>query len=124
MNAKPAHDGTLVVCLCAAWCDTCAEFRDTFERLERVHPEAKFVWLDVEDDAALVGDLDIENFPTLAVFRGSAPLFYGVTLPQEGIVSRTLHSLLEQEKPTTTIPREVVSLPEALRARLQSRDGR
>lgn len=115
---------TLVVCLCAAWCDTCTEFRDTFARLERAHPEASFVWLDVEDDAALVGDLDIENFPTLAVFRESAPLFYGVTLPQEGVVTRTLNSVLEQEKPVTAVPKEISGLPAALRPRFERGDGR
>ena len=115
---------TLVVCLCAAWCDTCAEFRDTFARLEQAHPQAKFVWLDVEDDAALVGDLDIENFPTLAVFRDRAPIFYGVTLPQEGVVSRTLTSVLDETKPVTAVPKEVAGLPEALRPRLESRDRR
>ena len=119
MNAKPAQDGPFVVCLCAAWCDTCAEFRDTFARLERAHPQAEFVWLDVEDDAALVGELDIENFPTLAVFRGGAPLFYGVTLPQEGVVARTLNSLLESKSAVTAVPKEIAGLPAALRARLE-----
>ena len=115
---------TLVVCLCAAWCDTCAEFRDTFARLEQAHPHADFVWLDVEDDAALVGELAIENFPTLAVFRESIPLFYGVTLPQEGVVTRTLNSLLEGENPVTAVPEQISGLPAALRSRLQRRDGR
>ena len=115
---------TLVVCLCAAWCDTCAEFRDTFARLERAHPEASFVWLDVEDDAALVGDLDIENFPTLAVFRANAPRFYGVTLPQEGVVSRSLQSFLREDAKTVAVPEEVAGLPAALRPRLESRDRR
>jgi thioredoxin 1 len=115
---------TLVVCLCAAWCDTCGEFRDTFARLERARPGTKFVWLDVEDDAALVGDVDIENFPTLAVFRGEMPLFYGVTLPQEGVVARTLNSVLEEKKSVTAVPKEVASLPAALRARLESGDRR
>jgi thioredoxin reductase (NADPH) len=113
---------TLVVCLCAAWCDTCAEFRDTFARLERAHPGAQFAWLDVEDDAALVGDIDIENFPTLAVFRDSAPLFYGVTLPQEGVVARTLSSVLEETQPVTAVPKEIAGLPAALRPRLEGRD--
>ena len=115
---------TLVVCLCAAWCDTCGEFRETFSRLERAHPEAKFVWLDVEDDAALVGDVDIENFPTLAVFRAGAPRFYGVTLPQEGVVGRTLKSVLEESRPASAVPAEIAGLPEALRSRLERRDGR
>jgi len=121
MNEQAARDGTLVVCLCAAWCDTCAEFRATFARLERLHPQADFVWLDVEDDAALVGELDIENFPTLAVFRGSAPLFYGVTTPQEPVVARTLKSVLENETPIQA-PEQIAGLPAALRARLQSCD--
>ena len=114
---------TLVVCLCAAWCDTCAEFRDTFTRLGRAHPGASFVWLDVEDDASLVGDVDIENFPTLAVFRAGSPRFYGVTLPQEGVVARTLNSVLQEKHPVTSVPEEIAALPSALRSRLESRDG-
>ena len=115
---------TLVVCLCAAWCDTCGEFRGTFARLQRAHPGAKFVWLDVEDDAALVGELDIENFPTLAVFRDNAPLFYGVTLPQEGVVARTLTSVLAETQAVTAVPKEIAGLPAALSPRLQSSDRR
>ena len=115
---------TLVVCLCAAWCDTCEEFRATFSRLERAHPGARFCWIDIEDDAALVGDVDIENFPTLAVFRDGKPLFYGVTLPQEGVVARTLSSVLEQESPVTAVPKEIAGLPAALGARFERGDGR
>jgi thioredoxin 1 len=114
---------TLVVCLCAAWCDTCSEFRDTFARLERAHPGATFVWLDVEDDAAMVGDLDIENFPTLAVFRDDEPRFYGVTLPQEGVVSRSLQSFLREDAKTVAVPQEVAGLPAALRSRLERGDS-
>ena len=115
---------TLVVCLCAAWCGTCAEFRDAFARLEQAHPHADFIWLDVEDDAGLVGELEIENFPTLAVYRGGVPLFYGVTLPQEGVVARTLSSLLENDASITAVPKEIADLPPALRPRLQSRHRR
>ena len=119
MEATAWRDDLLVVSLCAAWCDTCSEFRDTFARLERAHPEANFVWLDVEDDSALISELDIENFPTLAVFRGDAPLFYGVTLPQEGVVARTLNSLFERNTSATTVPKEISGLPAALRPRIR-----
>ena len=107
----------LVVCLCAAWCKTCAEFRETFDKLVASNGAARFVWLDVEDDSALVGDIEIENFPTLAVFRGEQPLFYGVTMPQHGVVARTLASLQRDDRDPVAVPDEIAALPQALSAR-------
>jgi len=112
------QDGLLVACLCATWCKTCTEFRGTFDKLAASDPGAKFVWLDVEDDSALVGDIEIENFPTLAVFRGDKPLFYGVTMPQEGVVQRTLASLKRDDRDAIEVPEEIAGLPENLSARL------
>ena len=118
MNDQPAGDDLLVACLCATWCKTCTEFRATFEKLAAASQGATFVWLDVEDDSALVGDIEIENFPTLAVFRGDKPLFYGVTMPQEGVVARTLASLAREDRDAVAVPEEIAGLPEALSARL------
>jgi thioredoxin 1 len=115
---QQAEPGLLVACLCAAWCKTCTEFRATFDKLAAATPETKFVWLDVENDSALVGDIDIENFPTLAVFRGDKPLFYGVTMPQEGVVARTLSSLTRDDRDAVEVPDEIAGLPEALGSRL------
>src|SRR6185312_4488178 len=64
--ADPAR--LVVVSFCAAWCDTRNEFRASFERLAQARPQMAFVWLDIEDDAAFAGDVDVENFPTLAVY--------------------------------------------------------
>ena len=116
MEQKPARD-LLVVCLCAAWCKTCTEFRDTFDKLAHADAGADFVWLDVENDSALVGDIEIENFPTLAVFRGGKPLFYGVTMPQEGVVARTLAALKRDDRDAIDVPEEIAGLPEVLSAR-------
>jgi thioredoxin-like negative regulator of GroEL len=82
-----------VVGLCAAWCGTCREFQDTFKALQQRHPERSFVWLDVEDDAAIAGDIDVENFPSLVVFKRGAPVFFGVTQPQQGVVERLILAL-------------------------------
>jgi thioredoxin reductase (NADPH) len=112
------QNGLLVACLCATWCKTCTEFRGTFDKLAKENAGAKFVWLDVEDDGALVGDIEIENFPTLAVFRGDKPLFYGVTMPQEGVVQRTLASLKRDDREAIQVPAEIAGLPENLSARL------
>ena len=118
MTDRAAREGLLVACLCATWCKTCTEFRVTFDKLAAASRDAKFVWLDVEDDSALVGDIEIENFPTLAVFRGGKPLFYGVTMPQEGVVARTLASLARPDRDAVAVPEEIAGLPEALGARL------
>jgi len=116
---EPVHqDGLLVACLSATWCKTCTEFRGTFDKLATENAGAIFVWLDVEDDSALVGDIDIENFPTLAVFRRGKPLFYGVTMPQEGVVARTLASLNRDDRDAIDVPEEIAAIPGALSARL------
>lgn len=117
MSEPEKGDALLVACLCAAWCRTCGEFRETFERLASTTAQARFVWLDVEDDAALLGEVEVENFPTLAVFRGSTPVFYGVTLPQQGVVARTLAALAREPRAPVAVPPEIAALPEALSAR-------
>jgi len=117
MTEPAQQNGLLVACLCATWCKTCTEFRETFDKLAAASSDAKFVWLDVEDDSALVGDIEIENFPTLAVFRGNKPLFYGVTMPQEGVVARTLASLKRDDRDAVEVPEEIAGLPQALSER-------
>lgn len=117
MTDQGTRTPLLVACLCATWCKTCTEFRGTFDKLEAAHPAMKFQWVDVEDDSALVGDLEIENFPTLAVFRGDKPLFYGVTMPQEGVVARTLASLTRDDRDAVAVPEEIAGLPAALHSK-------
>ena len=110
-----SDDRTTVVALCAAWCDTCTEFRGAFERIASTRPESLFVWLDIEDDAEICGDIDVENFPTLAIFRGGALLHYGVSLPQEGTVARLVDEVGSRSDPITGAPEPVFALPRALR---------
>jgi thioredoxin 1 len=76
-----ADDGWLVACLCAAWCDVCREYRPGFDKLADQHPGTRFLWVDIEDQADLVGDLDVENFPTLLIQRGDTVAFYGTVQP-------------------------------------------
>lgn len=85
----------LVACLCAEWCLTCKAYRDTFAAVAAAHPQARFVWVDIEDHAdALESDgheaPDIVNFPTLLVLKGDAPLFFGTVLPHANVVERML----------------------------------
>jgi len=80
----------VVACLCAAWCDVCKQYRAGFDALAALHPEQQFVWIDIEDQADLVGDLDVENFPTILMQQGDTVAFYGTMLPEPRQVSRLL----------------------------------
>lgn len=109
-------DGPLVVIsLCAAWCHTCAEFREAFERIADERANARFVWLDIEDDHEICGDIDVDSFPTLAVFRGDVPLHFGVSTPQEAAVARLIDELASRTAFALDVPEEVRALPDALR---------
>lgn len=86
--------GLAVVCLCAAWCGTCRDYRPGFEQVAAQHPQAVFRWVDIEDEADTLGDLDIDTFPTLVIGgRDGAPRFAGPVLPQPGQITRLLQSL-------------------------------
>jgi thioredoxin reductase (NADPH) len=104
----------LVVALCAAWCDTCNEFRATLERIAKARPDLFFLWLDIEDDSEICGDIDIENFPTLAIYRGTRLLHYGVSLPQEGTVARLIDEIAERSEADAAAPQAVRDLPKIL----------
>src|SRR5215471_14182634 len=104
----------VVVCLCAAWCDTCTAFRASFERIAEARPGELFLWLDIEDDSEICGDIDVENFPTLAVYRGGRLLHYGVSLPQEGSVARLIDEMATRTGAIADAPRPVLDLPQAM----------
>jgi thioredoxin 1 len=86
-----------VICICAAWCDTCAEYRPGFYALETAFPQARFGWLDTEDDAEAIGDREVENFPTILVKRGAETLFYGPQPPSHEVLKRLLRQLLTEK---------------------------
>lgn len=87
-----------VYCLCAEWCGTCRDYRPGFLALANQFPEVRFVWLDIEERADEMGDLDIENFPTLLILRGDLVLFFGTMLPHLGHLQRTVEVFLAQSR--------------------------
>lgn len=80
----------IVACLCAAWCDVCKTYRVDFDRLADAHPDKRFVWIDIEDQADLIGDIDVENFPTLLMQRGETIPFFGTVLPDARLAERLI----------------------------------
>jgi hypothetical protein len=124
----PSAEPLLVACLCAAWCRTCDTYRDTLvatrDAMRRGHPDAalRFVWIDIEDESELVGDLDIEDFPTLLLARGDQVLFFGPVLPHAQTLDRLLRNALDTTLPPLT-PAALADDVRALPARLRSHDA-
>lgn len=79
-----------VVCLCAQWCGTCRDYQAVFEELQAALPEHRYRWIDIEDEAEVVGDVDIETFPTLMVSHQGQVLFAGPVLPRLADAQRLL----------------------------------
>ena len=89
-------DGRWVVaCLCAEWCGTCKSYRAAFDSVGARHPDKLFVWIDIEDQADFVGDLDVENFPTLLIQRDDVVAFFGTMLPDPALADRLVNAQSE-----------------------------
>ncbi|MEW6704489.1 MAG: thioredoxin family protein [Pseudomonadota bacterium] len=82
----------LVACLCARWCLLCNSYRATFESVAQRHPQHRFVYVDIEDEAEAVGAVDVENFPTLLIAEGASLRFLGVITPQPETLERLLRA--------------------------------
>ncbi|MDT9001986.1 thioredoxin family protein [Paucibacter sp. APW11] len=91
---SPKAATVLVACLCAEWCRTCESYHASFAELREQNPAYRFVWVDIEDDAELVGDLEVETFPTLLIGVGEELRFLGPVLPQPGAAQRLLEAML------------------------------
>jgi len=87
-----AQDRMIVACLCAAWCGTCSTYRASFEELAVRHPDKYFLWVDIEDHADVVGDLDVENFPTLLIQKHENVAFFGTMLPDPNVAHRLIET--------------------------------
>ena len=111
--AALAQDHLVVACLCAAWCGTCASYRAVFEELASRHPDKYFLWVDIEDHADLVGDLDVENFPTLLIQRHEHVAFFGTMLPDPNVAHRLIET--QAELADEELERQAASTPERRR---------
>ncbi|GAC1408038.1 MAG: hypothetical protein NVSMB6_06550 [Burkholderiaceae bacterium] len=81
-----------IACLCAAWCDVCEEFRPVFDALAERYPEVLLLWVDIEDEADVVADFDVENFPTILIQQGSHVAFFGPVEPGFSGLTRLINA--------------------------------
>ena len=114
--AKTGEGSWQVVCLCAAWCGVCRQYEAEFQSLAIKFPGVRFSWMDVEEQEAVVGDLDVETFPTLLVANGEQAIFLGPLLPQISVLDRLLQSLQVDQAPAANLPPEAAGLLHRIRS--------
>ncbi|HET6789603.1 MAG TPA: thioredoxin family protein [Aquabacterium sp.] len=100
-----------IACLCAAWCGTCGEYEATFTQLQAALPGHRYRWIDIEDEADLVGDVDVETFPTLLVARDGQVLFAGPVLPRLADAQRLIEVLVSQAQAEVSRDAAALGLP-------------
>jgi thioredoxin 1 len=95
--ATALHNGAWVIaCLCAGWCGSCREYAGAFAAWAERSPQHHFVWIDIEDQADMVGDLDIDDFPTLLIEQAGTVSFFGPMEPDTRLAERLLQAQIEK----------------------------
>lgn len=82
----------LIVGLCASWCNNCADWRRTVSLLAEKYREFCFVWLDIDEHADMVAEVDLETLPVLLVQDNDQVLFLGSVIPKKDVTERIIQN--------------------------------
>jgi len=66
---KLAGDKLVVVQYSASWCGPCRMMRPKVEALSETMTDVDFLYVDIEEHAALAEEAEIESVPTFAFFK-------------------------------------------------------
>ena len=85
-----------------------------FDSLARKFPNARFLWVDVEDEADLIDPIEVEDFPTILIAKDQNPLFFGTVLPHVETLERLIQDKMRTEKPSAIPSKDVKKLVDSL----------
>ncbi|AWD32622.1 hypothetical protein CKSOR_00516 [Candidatus Kinetoplastibacterium sorsogonicusi] len=89
----------MIVCFCASWCSTCIDYKKKLEIFSNSITEYSFIWLDIDDHEHLIGDIEIENFPTILIKKSNKNVFFG-TISSNILVLEKMLSTFNENKST------------------------
>ncbi|MBX3609377.1 MAG: hypothetical protein KF871_05720 [Hydrogenophaga sp.] len=96
----PWPDDLHVLVLCADWCTQCRAFREVTASMDTV----PLHWIDIEDAGLDADELQIDAFPSVAIFRPAGVLRYlgPVRADRDGFLAALgqLHRLAERPLPS------------------------
>ncbi len=85
-----------IACLCAAWCRLCDDYAAVFQQVAAELRDSglalQWHWIDIEDEAELLGEMDVETFPTLVIADHHHVRFAGALTPQPDTLRRVLRA--------------------------------
>ena len=116
LDTTPKDPDHWVICLCADWCGLCRDYQSVFAQMAARYPSCRFAWLDIEDQADLVGDIDVDTFPTVLITDREGTRFFGPLTPHAQTLSRLLDSLERSSLQATPHLSATLLLLQALQA--------
>lgn len=115
-----------IACLCAAWCRLCDAYGEVLHAAQGETALSGVVlrwhWIDIEDEADLLGDFDVETFPTLVIVDPREVRFAGPLTPQPETLRRLLRATLIEAAPDAHWP-GVPAPVQAFATRLRERSA-
>ena len=78
-------------------------------------PQARFVWVDVEDQADLVDPIEVDDFPTLLIAVGGEARFFGTVTPQLETLERLVRDRTAEHGGPAPARPDVAQLVDRLR---------
>lgn len=109
-----ARTSLTVYCLCAAWCRTCVAYAEIFQSCAIAGVNrAEWVWVDIEDEAEVVGEIEVENFPCLLLVDERHVYFFGPVRPQATVLERLFEKCASGQA-APVLNREVDALSQRL----------
>jgi thioredoxin 1 len=111
-----------IACLCAAWCRLCDDYAPVFEQVATEMRDTglplQWHWIDIEDEAELLGEMDVETFPTLVIADHDHVRFAGALTPQPETLRRVLRATIAEADAASHWP-PVAPAIDAFAARLR-----
>ncbi|WP_114652174.1 thioredoxin domain-containing protein [Polynucleobacter necessarius] len=98
-----------LILFCAEWCGSCREFKEHFNSINA--DGLSKVWLDIEDEASLINEINIDNLPTiLAVSDDGHTYFFGEIPPNKTFLEKILQDISLGKLAPSTIPKPLADL--------------
>lgn len=110
----------LLACFCAAWCRTCDGYAHVMAALQvQYAQQVQFAWVDIEDQAEVLDNVDVENFPALLISDAQQVYFWGTVLPHAATAAQLVDRVLSGDIRPLNAP-DILQLDQRLRSFLFS----